>query len=328
MEGKAIRNASPVNSPKRRHKHIRAFPVWVVFLCMLPGILHYTIFRLFPSTMTAVLSFTDISGIPGSAWQWIGWDNYREFFILQNIRDLKASLGRTAIYALSVTLIQNALALLMAVILNGKFLTGRNFARAVYFMPVILGAAVVSTIWKLVFSTPTGPIYLFMQNVLGIENPPAILSSYSYAFPAVIAAQIWQNMGYSMVIFLAALQNISADLYEAAYIDGASEWQVFWKITLPLIWSSVTVNTLLAIIGSLQSFEHNMTKNRGQFNTKTLGINVFDTAFGGGGATASGGTVAGMRQGYAAAESMVLFVGVLIVTVISQAIMKKMEADQ
>lgn len=74
-------------------------------------------------------------GHSGSAWQWIGWDNYREFFILQNIRDLKASLGRTAIYALSVTLIQNALALLMAVILNGKFLKGRNFARAVYFMP-------------------------------------------------------------------------------------------------------------------------------------------------------------------------------------------------
>ena len=192
----------------RHRKHISTFPVWVVFLCMLPGILHYTIFRLFPSVMTAVLSFTDISGIPGSSWQWVGWANYKEFFVLQNIRDLKASLGRTGIYALSVTLIQNAIALLMAVILNGKFLKGRNFARAVYFMPVILGAAVVSTMWKLIFSTPTGPIYLFMQNVLGIENPPAILSSYTYAFPAVIAAQIWQNMGYSMVIFLAALAGI------------------------------------------------------------------------------------------------------------------------
>ena len=134
----------------RRHKHISTFPVWVVFLCMLPGILHYTIFRLFPSVMTAVLSFTDISGIPGSSWQWVGWANYKEFFVLQNIRDLKASLGRTGIYALSVTLIQNAIALLMAVILNGKFLKGRNFARAVYFMPVILGAAVVSTMcWAL-----------------------------------------------------------------------------------------------------------------------------------------------------------------------------------
>ena len=245
-------NLTAVKAPRRR-KHIRTFPIWIVFLCMLPGLLHYTIFRLFPSAMTAVLSFTDISGIPGSSWQWVGWANYKEFFILQNIRDLKASLGRTAIYAVSVTLIQNALALLMAVILNGKFLKGRNFARAVYFMPVILGAAVVSTIWKLMFSTPTGPIFLFMKNGLGIENPPAILSSYTYAFPAVIAAQIWQNMGYSMVIFLAALQNIPADLYEAAYIDVANEWQVFWRITLPLIWSAVTVNTLLAIIGSLQS---------------------------------------------------------------------------
>ena len=127
-----------------------------------------------------------------------------------------------------------------------------------------------------------------------------------------------------MVIFLAALQNIPADLYEAAYIDGANEWQVFWRITLPLIWSSVTVNTLLAIIGSLQSYELIMTITRGQFNTATLGMMVFATAFGGNGASASGG----MRQGYAAAESMVLFVGVLVVTVISQAVMKRMEGDR
>ena len=319
--------ASVVNASRRR-KHLHTFPVWIVLLCMPPGLLHYAIFRLFPSTLTAILSFTDISGLPGSAWQWVGFDNYKEFFLLQNVRDLKASLGRTGTYALTVTVIQNAIALLMAVILNGKFLKGRNFARAVYFMPVILGAAVVSTMWKLMFSTPTGPVFLFMQKVLGIDNPPAILASYTYAFPAVIAAQIWQNMGYSMVIFLADLQNIPADLYEAAYIDGASEWQVFWRVTLPLIWSSITVNTLLAIIGSLQSYELIMTITRGAFNTSTLGMMVFATAFGGGGATASGGSVSGLRQGYAAAESMILFVGVLIVTVISQAIMKKMEADQ
>lgn len=320
-------NAKAINAPRRR-KHLRTFPVWIVFLCMLPGLLHYAVFRLFPSALTAVFSFTDISGLPGSSWQWVGWNNYKEFFVLQNIRDLKNALGRTGLYALTVTVIQNAIALLMAVILNGKFLKGRNFARAVYFMPVILGAAVVSTIWKLLFSTPTGPVFLFMKNVLGMENPPAILASYTYAFPAVIAAQIWQNMGYSMVIFLADLQNISADLYEAAYIDGASEWQVFWRITLPLIWSSITVNTLLAIIGSLQSYELIMTITRGAFNTATLGMMVFATAFGGNGATASGSAVNGLRQGYAAAQSMVLFVGVLIITIISQAIMKKMEADQ
>lgn len=301
--------------------------MWAVALCMLPGVLHYLIFRLLPSITTAVLSFTDISGIPGAAWSWIGWDNYREFFVLQNARDLRNALGRTAIYALTVTLVQNAIALVMAVLLNKRFLRGRNLYRAVYFMPEILGVTVVATIWKLLFSTPTGPVFLFMRDVLGIRNPPAILSSFEYAFPAVIAAQIWMHMGYSLVIFLAGLQNIPGEIYEAAYIDGAGEWQVFWRVTLPMIWSTVTVNTLLAIIGSLQSFELIMTITGGQFNTSTLGMMVFATAFGGRGATAGGGSISGLRQGYAAAQSMVLFAAVLVVTAISQIIMTRLERD-
>ena len=322
-------SSAAVNSIRpvlRRKKTL--FPVWIVFLCMVPGLLHYALFRLYPSLMTAVYSFTDVSGLPGVPWQFIGLKNYKEFFILQNPRDLQAALSRTVIYSFSVTLIQNAIALLIAVILNMKFLRGRNFARSVYFMPVILGAAVVSIIWKMIFAAPTGPVFQFMLNVLHIQSPPTVLTNYSYAFPAVIAAQIWQNMGYSMVIFLASLQSIPEELNEAALIDGASEWKVFTKITIPMIWSAVTVNTLLAIIGSLQSYELIMTITRGQFNTATLGMMVFATAFGGNGASASGGSVSGMRQGYAAAESMVLFVGVLTVTVISRTIMKKMEAEQ
>jgi raffinose/stachyose/melibiose transport system permease protein len=322
--------ASPgaVVNPIVPGKKKQLFPVWIVVLLMLPGLLHYCIFRLYPSIMTAVYSFTDISGLPGKEWKFIGWNNYKEFFVLQNPRDLRAALSRTIIYSVSVTLIQNFIALVMAVILNKKFLKGRNFARSIFFMPVILGAAVVSTMWKLTFSTPTGPVFLFMKDVLHMANPPAILASRQYAFPAVIAAQIWQNMGYSMVIFLAALQSIPEDLNEAALIDGAGELQVFWRITVPMIWSAVTVNTLLAIIGSLQSYELIMTITRGQFNTATLGMMVFATAFGGNGASASGGSVSGMRQGYAAAESMVLFVAVLVVTIISRAIMNKMEAEK
>lgn len=307
---------------------LATFSPWIVILCMMPGLLHYIIFRVVPSLTTGVLSFTNISGLPNTSWEWVGWANYKEFFFLQNIRDLKAALGRTAIYAVSVTLIQNSIALLLAVLLTNKALKGRNFYRSVYFMPVILGAAVVSTIWKLMFSTPTGPVFMFMQNVLNIPNPPAVLTSTKYAFPAVIGAQIWQNMGYSMVIFIAGLQNIPQDLYEAAEIDGASSWKTFWKITFPLLWPSITVNTLLAIIGSLQSFELIMTITKGAFNTATLGMMVFATAFGGGGATASGAGVAGLRQGYAAAQSMVLFVIVLVVTILSQVLMKKMEVDE
>ena len=319
---------SPGRMLNQKKHPLRLFPLWIVLLCMLPGVLHYCIFRLYPSMMTAYYSFTDISGVPGTTWKFIGLANYKEFFILQNPRDLKAALLRTAAYAFFVTIIQNSIALLLSVIVNSAFLKGRNFARGVYFMPVILGAAVVATIWKAIFSTPTGPIYLFMQNVLHIANPPAILSSRVYAFPAVIAAQIWQNMGYSMVIFIAALQGIDGTLYESASIDGASNWKMFSKITLPLIWSAISINTLLAIIGSLQSYELIMTITRGNFNTSTLGMMAFATAFGGGGGTASGAVVNGLRQGYAAAESMVLFAGVLVVTIISQILMKRAEVER
>lgn len=329
-EGKRMSNSTTA-VPSRlggKKKTFRLFPLWVVVLCMLPGMLHYCILRLYPSVMTAIYSFTDISGVPGTAWKFIGFDNYKEFFILQNPRDLKAALLRTLEYAFFVTIIQNAIALTMAVIVNSTFLKGRNFARGVYFMPVILGAAVVATMWKMIFSTPTGPIYLFMKEILQIADPPSVLASRVWAFPAVIAAQIWQNMGYSMVIFIAALQGIDGSLYESASIDGAGDWQKFIKITVPMIWSAVMINTLLAIIGSLQSYELIMTITRGEFNTATLGMMAFATAFGGKGASASGGTVSGLRQGYAAAESMVLFVAVLIATIVSQVMMKKAEVDQ
>ena len=216
----------------------------------------------------------------------------------------------------------------MAILLNRKFIRLRNGYRAVFFLPVILGVTVVATIWKLVFSTPNGPVFLLMKDVFNMANPPAILSSFTYAFPAVIASQIWMHMGYSLIIFLAGLQNIPNDVYESAHIDGAGEWKTFWKITLPLLWPALTVNTLLAIIGSLQSFELIMTITAGQFNTSTLGMMVFATAFGGRGATPSGGTAGGLRQGYAAAQSMVLFVAVFFVTVISQVIMSRMEKDR
>lgn len=294
---------------------------------MLPGILHYTCFRLAPSITTAVLSFTNISGLPGSIWEFIGWENYREFFIVQNIRDLKAVLGRTAIFASVVTVAQNVFALFFAVILNKKFLKGRSLYRAVIFLPSMLGVTVVSSVWKLMFSAPAGPVFLFMMKILGINNPPTVLGSFQYAFPAVISIQVWMHVGYTMLIYLAGLQGIPNEVYESASIDGANGWQAFWRITLPMISSTVIVNTLICMIGALQTFELIMTLTSGQFNTSTLSMQVFATAFGGRGATAGGGTVAGLRQGYAASQSMVLFVVVFITTVISRKIMSGMESD-
>ncbi len=312
-------------SAKRPRRRVgRAWPAYIVFLCMLPGLLHYIIFRVAPSLTTAVLSFTNITGVVNKPWEFIGFANYREFFFLQNAKDLRNSILRTIIYSGGVTLIQNVLGLFVAIVVNNKLLKGRTFFRAVYFMPVILGVTIVTTIWQLIYSID-GPIY----GLLKLLNPSAqpVLANFTLAFPAVIGIQIWMYMGYSMVLFLAGIQNIPGELYEAGYIDGCSEWQCFRYITFPLLWPIITVNVLLALIGSLQSFEIIFTSTHGQYNTATLGMMVFATAFGGTGATASGAGITSMRQGYAAAMSMVLFLGVFTVTAISQYAMSRNEED-
>jgi raffinose/stachyose/melibiose transport system permease protein len=311
----------PLSGKKRRHQN---FAVWAVFICMLPGILHYTILRLIPSITTAVLSFTDVSGLPGQPVNFIGIDNYREFFILQNTRDLIETLQRTGIWGIVVTLAQNIFALWFALLLNEKFVKGRNIYRAVIFMPVILGVTIVATMWKLMLSIPSGLVFKVMLGF--IERPPALLNSHIWAFPSVIFVQVWMHTGYTMLIYLAGLQGIPNEVYEAAAIDGASEWQSFWSVTLPLLWPIVIVNFLICIIGALQTFELIMVLTQGQYRSSTLGMEVFMTAFGG--RDSAGGKTMGLRQGYAAAQSMVLFVVVFVVTFISQKTMARMEKEQ
>ena len=287
-----------------------------VWLFLLPGLAMLMIFYIVPFFSGIGYSLTDGS--------------YKNAFVgLQNYRDLWGNsmfllgLKNTMELSLICAPLLWVFSFLLASALSAIKPFG-GFFRSSVLMPYLTPSSAILLVWLVIFDYG-GPVNRMLE-AMGMERV-MWLTSGALRLPVVLMF-LWKNLGFCLIIFLAALQNISADLYEAAYIDGASEWQAFWKITLPLIWSAVTVNTLLAIIGSLQSFELIMTITRGQFNTSTLGMMVFATAFGGGGATASGGTVAGMRQGYAAAESMVLFVGVLIVTVISQAIMKKMEADQ
>jgi ABC-type sugar transport system permease subunit len=128
-------------------------------------------------------------------------------------------------------------------------------------------------------------------------------------------------VGYEMVIFIAGLQNIPEDLYEAARIDGASEWQVYWKITLPLLWPTVMVNVTLCIVGSLSAFQLIYVTTGGSAATRTLAMLIYQVAFGLSGGTANN---AG-RQGLASAMSMLLFVFILVITILSRRLMSRKE---
>lgn len=289
------------------------------YLLLIPGVLLYLLIALGPSLATSVFSFTDATGIRGAPVTWIGLDNYREFLFLgQASRDNYAALGRTLVFCFFVTTIQFGLGLFVALLVNQR-LRGTNFFRTLYFMPVILGAVIQGLIWSLFLYPLGGP----MDRILEFFGTSSEFfgGSPNEAFALVMVVQIWANMGTTMVIFLAGLQTIPDELYEAAQIDGASGWQVFSSVTWPLLTPSVNTNLLLNIIGSLQAWQLFLVLIGYRNGTQVLGYLVYAVGFG----QTSGSMTSSFRQGYAAAASIVLFFLVLVLGLATQTILGRRE---
>ncbi len=290
------------------------------YLGVLPALLLYTIFNVGPSIFTAIFSFTNISGIPNVPWHFVGLDNYSEFFNSGGGgRDNVAPLLRTIIFCIAVTIFQNVVGLFLAVILNTR-LKGHLFFRALFFMPVVLGVTVIGLVWNLVFYPLDGPA----EMVWGIFGKNSnFLGDRNFAFILVIFVHIWSAVGWSLIIFMAGLQTISKELYEAARIDGASPWQSFRFITYRLLAPTITINVLLTLIGSLQVYQIIYVLTGGQYETSVLALQIFQIAFSG----ASSATTAGApaRQGYAASLSMIQFVLILVITIIAQFYLRRRE---
>src|SRR3954454_11173128 len=224
---------------------------WTVQLTFAVGISLVVLFSIIPAIGIFAISFTDVRSLPFLPTHWIGLDNYRTFFSSAQIAYNLHALKNTFVFAIAVTLFQNTLALLIAVLLNQP-LRGRNFARAVVFMPTILGVTVIGLIFSLIFNPSGGPAASLWKS-LGASS--AFFGDPHLAMALVIAVQVWSGIGVAVVIYLAGLQAIPQELYEVAAIDGATETQKLRHITYPLLAPSVTANTLLCIIGSLQSYQ-------------------------------------------------------------------------
>jgi raffinose/stachyose/melibiose transport system permease protein len=296
---------------------------WLPYIGLIPALGLYLLFGVGPSVFTAIFSFTNISGVPNTPWKWVGFDNYAQFFSLSGTgRDNLGLLWRTLVFCLAVTVLQNGVALFVALLVNSRPV-GHLFYRALFFMPTVLGVTIIGLTWNLIFylDGPAAKLWEFF----GMRSD--FLGSRSSAFGFVIFVQIWQNMGFSLVIFLAGLQAISRDWLEAAEIDGANRFQMLRHVIYPLLAPSLTINVLLAIIGSLQTYQLIFVLTGGQFDTDTLAYQVFRLGFQGG--TSGGGLsrVSQVQQGYAASIAMVQFVFVLIVTLIAQRYLRRRETD-
>lgn len=290
---------------------------WIPYLLIIPGLFLYFLVALGPSLATFGYSFTDATGTAGAPINWIGLDNYEEFLLIgQAARDNFGALHRTIVFSIVVSVAQFGLGLLLAILLT-QGLFGTRFFRTLFFLPVILGVVIQGLIWKLTLYPLGGPVSEIFQ-FFGIRNE---LLGGTGAFWWVVVVQIWANTGITMVIFIAGLQTVPEELYEAARMDGANNWQIFSRITWPMITPSVNTNLILNIIGSLQAWQLFWVLIGYRNGTQVLGYVIYAQGFG----QTSGSVSNAFRQGYAAAASIVLFVMVLIVGVATQTYLNRRE---
>jgi multiple sugar transport system permease protein len=265
------------------------------YIFMLPVILGLLLFYLGPMVASLYFSFTEYNML--SPAEWVGLENYRD---LMDDDLFWKSLRVTAMYsAISVPLVL-MLALGLALLLNQK-LRGVTFFRTMYYLPTVMSGVAVATLWKWIFNTDYGILNQLLDRI-GIRGP-AWLTDERWAIWALIIASTW-TVGGSMLIFLAGLQSIPNDLYEAASLDGAGSWNKFRNITVPLISHVTFFNLVLGIIGALQVFTEAFVLTGGGPNNSTLLLSVllYRNAF------------EFLKMGYASALAWVMFLIVLALT--------------
>nr|WP_055502158.1 sugar ABC transporter permease [Nonomuraea pusilla] len=242
----------------------------------IPGI-GWLLFGLYPSLATVGYSFTQYSGLPGTPLNVCGLCNYTAAFTSLSAQ-VWESLQVTLVYVVGVTVLQNVAGLGLALLLNRP---GRSYTvyRALIFMPQIFSVAVVGAVFALILDPFTGPAATAWKAVFG--STTAFLGDSSLALPLVMLVNIWMFAGYSMLIYIAGLRNIPKPVYEAAALDGAGRWRAFLHVTWPLLAPATTVNVFLTAMGALGEYALILVLTGGNFGTKTLGLYMFESAFGG-----------------------------------------------
>ncbi len=282
-------------------------------MCLAPALAVFIAFELVPALGTSIFSLTDYTGLPHAPVNWVGLQNYRDLLTGGQTFLIRA-LQVTVIFSLLVTAVQNGLAVLIAWLLNSG-LRGQVAARSLVFLPVVLGATINGLTWYVMFNPLGGPVTMVL-GALGVRAN--LLGNTATALYAVIWVQIWTYLGFSMMVFLAGMQGIPAEVYEAGKIDGTSPWSAFRYLTIPLLAPSITINVLLAIIGTITGFEliFVLTDGGPAFSSQTLGMWVFNQAF-----------FSGNRlPGYAAAIAMVQFAIVFVIVLAMQYYLRRREA--
>lgn len=279
------------------------------YLMTIPALVLFFAFHTFPAIKGIYYSFTNWDGFSDTK-DFIGFKNYVNIFKDENVLN---SYLFTFKYAIVVTILINVLSLLIALGLNSK-IKFKNFFRGVYFLPNILSVLIVGFIFNYIFANVL-PVFgekigsaFLSENILGNEN---------WAWIGIVIVGVWQGIAFNTILYLAGLQTIPKDLYEASSLDGASRWREFWSITFPLLASFFTINMVLAMKGALMVFDQIVALTGGGPGraTQSISLLIYTGGFQGG------------EFAYQSANAVIYFIVIIVISALQLKFLQKREMD-
>jgi len=291
---------SALEAPARRRNPARRSEAATGYLFIGPAVIGFLLFVLGPLVAAAYLSLTkyDIVTAP----KFVGLDNYTRMLTDER---LHTTYLNTIIYVLAAVVLINGFALVLAVLVNRKLPAGiSQILKSAYFFPSLVGLVYVSVIWQALFQQDTGIINFYLTSV----GAPRIdwLNGDVAGKVTVIIVDTWRNVGFAMLIFVSALQDVPKDIMEAAEIDGAGPWTRFRRVTAPMISPAIFFNVTITMIGAFQIYESIIVLTGGGpgDSTRSIVMYIAELAF------------QKFRMGYASAIAMTLFLIILALTAV------------
>jgi ABC-type sugar transport system permease subunit len=303
------RPRSPLTYRVRHFLNKEGVAGWLFILPVVVGVAIFTYAALVYSFYLSLTEW-DLLRPP----RWTGLSNYRT--LLTRDEEFVSALKNTLFFVITLVPAGIVCAMSLAILMNRK-IKGIGFFRAAYYMPHITSTIAIGMVWLWIFNPDLGLINTILRAV-GVTDPPQWLSSVIWAKPALLIMRIWQVTGYYMILYIAGLQTIPDELYEAASIDGATRWHKVRYITIPLLANTTFFVTIMLTIESFNIFEavFAMTEGGPGGSTNTLLYYIYTEAF------------KSYRMGYAASISWVLFVIIFGLTVIQFAIRRRRERER
>lgn len=310
-EKKAQSGKSAVPAKKDRHTMRLSTRKTLVGLSFIgPNFIGFFVLILIPVLFTFWISVNEWDG--AGPMTFVGLDNFKYIF---GSSRFTGSMVRTAIYTVFTVVLTMAISLGLAVLINQKLKCIGLFRTALFF-PYVASIVAVAAVWQMLFQKDMGLINEILK-MFGVTNVPGWFASTKWALPAVIIVSVWKNMGYYMIIYLAALQDIPTSLIEAGMIDGANSWQRFWRIKWPLLRNATFFVVMMLTINSFKSFDIIYVLTEGGPGQATTLVSQFIYDQG----------IKYSHYGYATAAALILFAVVAVITAIQFFMEKKMSTD-